>query len=232
MKIQFSKRRNRALTKIDVLVIIAIVLILAAVILWPVLVAASGSRLASRMQCIADLNQAGQAFNIWAGDNNGKYPMGVSATNGGAMESVATGDVVACFRIMSNELSTPKILVCPVDSVHTSATNWGGDFNSSHVSYFISADADKSFPQRLLSGDDNFVTNGVLAKSGLFEFPSKEVLWGPGRHGDVPRHFWTTPPAHFVGNISFSDGSVSEVSDLGLEQALVLGLATNRFAIP
>jgi prepilin-type processing-associated H-X9-DG protein len=85
-----------------------------------------------------------------------------------------------------------------------------------------------------MSGDDNFALNGVPVKSGLFAFATNAfITWGPGRHGDVPRHFWTAPPRHFVGNIGYADGSVAEVSDSRLEESLVLtGLATNHLAIP
>jgi prepilin-type processing-associated H-X9-DG protein len=160
--------------------------------------------------------------------------MAVSVTNGGAMESVETGDVVRCIFVMSNELSTPKILICPADTARTSATNFTDDLNSSHISYFVGVDADEAYPQRIMSGDDNFALGGVPVKSGLFTFATNAPLvWGPGRHGDGPRHFWTTPPTHFVGNIGYADGSVAEVSDAGLQQALFQSaLATNRLAIP
>jgi len=86
-----------------------------------------------------------------------------------------------------------------------------------------------------MSGDDNFLFNGSLVKSGLLQYPTNtSIAWGPGRHGDVPaHHFWTPKPHGFVGNIGYADGSVAEVSTLGLQQAFIQsGLATNRLAIP
>jgi hypothetical protein len=43
-----------------------------------------------KIRCVNDLKQVGIAFRLWEGDNNDKYPMAVSVTNGGAMELIAT----------------------------------------------------------------------------------------------------------------------------------------------
>jgi prepilin-type processing-associated H-X9-DG protein len=156
------------------------------------------------------------------GDNDNKYPMAVSVTNGGAMESTATGDVVNCFFVMSNELSTQIFLVCPMDTAHTSATDFGGNFNNSHISYFVDVDVTNENPaQRVLCGDDNFLINGSPIKSGLVQYPTNiSIAWGSDRH-------------KFVGNIGYADGSVSELSIAGLQTAfLQSGLSTNRLAIP
>ena len=67
------------------------------------------------INCINNLKQVDLAFRQWANDHNGKLPTEVSVTTGGAMEAMAAGDVAAVFQVMSNELSTPKILFCPAD---------------------------------------------------------------------------------------------------------------------
>ncbi len=149
------------------LVVITILVVLVALLL-PVLAAAK--RRPSRINCVSNLKQVELSFRIWEGDHDNKYPMAVPAINGGAMESVATGDLVNCFIVMSNELSTPKILVCPIeaDLGKTAATNFAEALNNSHISYFVGVDVTNGeFPQRLLSGDDNFLINGSPVKSGL-----------------------------------------------------------------
>jgi hypothetical protein len=232
MKLRIENQRRHALTVWEVMVVGAVLFMLVMVLL-PVL--AGVKRHSSPINCVSNLKQDALAFRIWEGDNNNKYPMAVSVTNGGAMESVAVGDVAACFLVMSNELSVPQILICPEDSEHVSATNFGNDFNSSHISYFVSPDVtNEDNPTMILTGDDNFALGGVTLGSGVSSLPTNAtVVWASGRHGDIPRHFWTTPPRHFVGNIGYADGSVSEVSDIGLETALQqTGMATNRFAIP
>lgn len=218
MKLRWQKQRNRALTIFEVLAVIAILVILAYIFLSAL---AAEKRGPSRINCISNLKQVNVSFLVWEEDNNNQYPMAVSVTNGGAMELIATGNVVACFQVMSNELSTPIILICPNDTNHIAATNFGNDFKASHISYFVGADAiNEKSPQRLLSGDDNFRINGNLVGSGLLSLSTNVPLeWGPDRHG-------------YNGNLGFADGSVEEVSDGGLQGALQqTGLATNRLAI-
>ena len=76
-------------------------------LLLPVLAAAK--RRPSRINCVSNLKQVELSFRIWEGDHDNKYPMAVPAINGGAMESVATGDLVNCFIVMSNELSIKSL---------------------------------------------------------------------------------------------------------------------------
>lgn len=150
-----TPRLNRTchgMTMLEALVTIFLLFMLA-IVLLPALV--PNHRHRAYINCSNNLKQVGLAFRIWEGDHNDKYPMAVSVTNGGAMEAVASGNAVAVFQIMSNELSTPKILVCPEDEQRTSATNFNFSATSKHVSYFINIDASEVNPQDMMCGDDN-----------------------------------------------------------------------------
>jgi prepilin-type processing-associated H-X9-DG protein len=219
MKPRCSNQRIKAMTLVEVLVVIAVLFILAAIIL-PQLADRHNNK-SPRIECVNNLMQIGLAYRIWEGDHNDKYPMQVSVTNGGAAELIATGNVVACFQVMSNELSTPRILVCPADDKSVWATNFTTDFSSKNISYFVGLDADQTHPQRILSGDDNFEIGGVPVKSGLFGISTNtRIAWTSARH-------------KYAGNIGFADGSVQEVTTGDLQNALrQTGLATNRLAIP
>jgi prepilin-type N-terminal cleavage/methylation domain-containing protein/prepilin-type processing-associated H-X9-DG protein len=214
MKPRSSNQTNRALTLVEVLLVIVVLAILAAVLLR---VLAKANRRESRINCVNNLKEIGLAYRVWEGDNGDKYPMFVSVTNGGVMELIATGNVAACFQVMSNELSTPKILVCQKDADRIVATNFTTDFDNNKISYFVNPDAAEAYPQMMLSGDDNFEIGGVSVKSGLRELSTNApISWTAARH-------------KFVGNLCFADGSVQQVTQSGLRSALV---ATNRLAIP
>jgi prepilin-type processing-associated H-X9-DG protein len=147
--------------------------------------------------------------------------MSVSVTNGGAMELIETGNLVACLQLVSNEMSTTKILVCPADPERTFATNFDV-LDSSNVSYFVGADASNDAdPNMVLDGDDNLVIGGMPVKSGMLDLRSNApVFWSEARHVRV-------------GNIGFADGSVLETATKGLQQAFQkTGLTTNRIVIP
>jgi prepilin-type N-terminal cleavage/methylation domain-containing protein len=233
MKPRFSNQRNHALTLVEVLVVIVVLAILAAVLLPKF---GSHGEPAQRLPCVNNLKEIGLSYRIWAGDNNDKFPMQVSITNGGAMELIATGNVISCFQAISNELSTPKILICPEDSTkRTWATNFTTDFNNHKISYFVGVDAtNETNPQMFLSGDDNLAIDAIPVKSGLLELSTNSsVTWNYPRHTSYKSHFWTLANYKSVGYIGFADGSVEEATSDELENFLhQTGLATNRLAIP
>jgi competence protein ComGC len=214
MKTQTSQK-CAAMTLFEVLVIIAILAILFAILL-PAIIPASGRR--QGINCVNNLKEISLGYRIWEGDNGDLYPTGVSVTNGGAMESAATGDVAAVFQVMSNELSTPKILICPQDATHTPATNFATGFSAKNISYFTSVNASEANPQMMLLGDDNFEIGGVPAQSGLLQISTNTpIAWSAARHG-------------YVGNVALTDGSVQQLTTPSLRE--YNGRATNRFAIP
>jgi competence protein ComGC len=218
MKLNCSNQRNHALTLIEVLVVIALTALIGVILLS--MLEASNHK-SARLGCVNCLKQIDLSFHIWEGDNGDKYPMFVSVTNGGAMELAAAGNASSVFQVMSNELSSPRILICPQDKKSILASNFGADFKNQNVSYFVGLDASEKSPQMLLSGDDNFEIGGAPVKSGLLEFSTNApIAWSATRH------------IH-VGNVAVTDGSVQQLTIYGLQTALVqTASATNRILIP
>ena len=218
MNLRLSSKRNAAMTLMDVGMVVAIVIILAAVFSQ---VLHRPTAQSSRIGCVNNLKEIGMTFRVWEGDNRGIYPMGISVTNGGSMEMVATGNVVQTFLAMSNGLDTPKILICPADSSRIEALSLPGLANS-NVSYFIGVEVtNDANPNMILSGDGNFEAGGVPVNGGLQSFGTRDpVVWTATRH-------------MHAGNIGMADGSAQQVNDSELIIRLGLtGFATNRFAIP
>lgn len=84
---------------------------------------------ARSIACINNLKQLGLAARIWATDN---------------------GDVLPPdFLSMSNEISAPKILVCPEDEGRQAAPNWGS-FTLANTSYeYLAASGSETEPTRV-----------------------------------------------------------------------------------
>ena len=216
MKSSCSNRKNQGLTILEVLVVVFVLVIIAAMLL-----PAPGprrGRMAMRIMCVNNLKEMSLAARIWEGDHQDYYPMAVTNTNGGAMEQASLGDVVAVFQVLSNELGTPKILVCPADTDHDPATNFSIGFSAKNISYFVGLDVNEANPQMLLSGDDNFETNGIAVKSGILTIQTNYII------------AWTAARHNHCGNVAITDGSVQELTTSALRE--YCAFTTNRIAIP
>jgi prepilin-type N-terminal cleavage/methylation domain-containing protein len=220
MKVALFTKRDRAMTLVEVLAVMAVVLLLGLFLLPSIMPNRNIRNRALRIQCVNNLKQVGLAYRVWEGDHGNNYPMCVSETNGGTMEFTTGLNAWRHFQIMSNELSTPRVLLCPVDDLRTmAATNFAFTSNS-NISYFVGVDANELNPQLILSGDHN-LTNGTPVRNGLLELTTNNPAG------------WTAKMHEKVGNVGLADGSVQQVSITGLRYAVAnAGIATNRLQMP
>jgi hypothetical protein len=216
MKISIPTKRNRAMTLIEVLVVMITVLFLAVVFL-PAIKPRPIIR-ALRVQCINNLKQTALAARVWAGDNNDKFPWQISSTNGGTMEFTTRPNVWRHYQVMSNELSTPRVMICPADD-RFAATNFIY-LNNSNVSFFIGVDATQTNAAMIFAGDHN-LTNGMPVRNGILNLTTNRLTG------------WTAEVHNKVGNIAPADGSVQQVSISGLLTTVAnTGVASNRLQMP
>lgn len=126
--------------------------------------------------------------------------MAVSTNDGGSLEYVGTGRVFLHFQVVSNEIQSPRVLVCPQDT-RRSPVKFGSSLQNANVSYFLGVDANEMRPTDILSGDRN-VTNGTRVTKGLMTItPNSRIGWEHGPHNgygnilmaDISVQGWPTP---------------------------------------
>src|SRR5215471_17674280 len=113
-------KRLSAFTVLELLVVVIVVFILITVF-FPVLFPRQHTE--CRINCTNNQKQIGLAFKTWSIDNEDRFPMQVSTNQGGSMELTNGLWAFAHFQVMSNELSTPRVLLCPIEPKRTYATN-------------------------------------------------------------------------------------------------------------
>lgn len=206
------------LTLIEVLVVVGVLFLLSAMLL-PAL--AKAKAMAQRIKCVNNQKNHGLGLRIFATDNSEHFPWSIAATNGGSREWVMDDSLIwRHWATVSNELSTPTILICPADSDRLPRKPWFSEAppftwnritNTEHISYFLGLLTTNDLSDAnlgILGGDRNVTTNGIAARRGGLHLGTNTTLG------------FTSDLHDSAGNILLGDGSVQQVTSSHLQKTL------------
>lgn len=211
---------SKGFSLLEVSVILAIVTLLS-VLLFSALSRAKAK--ANLIKCRNQLKSTALSFKMFAGDSGGLFPFAV--TNSPAYQD--STNVWTHFQTISNELGSPKILICPADltrlnsGAKTFTANPDGlaTLQNKALSFFINVDGNETNALNVLIGDRNLLAgNKQVTSNTQLSLPGTAMLqWGTDIHGSI-------------GNVALCDGSVQS----GVTSASVWMNHTNqsRLAIP
>lgn len=140
------------------------------------------------------------------------------------------------FLVMSNELTTPKVVYCPAEyesSIRQAATSFAGNnvgqpsvipyTNDLNVSYFIGVDAQETYPRMLLTGDHNLGGNANPPTAAYLAAPSTGTpfIWlGTNFTSNSQGPAWMNNMHAQQGNVGMADGGVEWFNRSWLQNAL------------
>lgn len=213
-----GRRGAAAFTQTELLlVVVAGLLLVALAIPW----LTKNGATARLNRCRDNLKQVGLAHKVWGTAD--EFPMQASTNKGGTKEIIGTGLTFRHYLAMTNELGSPKVLLCPSDWKRSMARNWSM-LGNANISYFVGVDAEELYPNALLAGDRHLAFK-YPATGGIVNLSKTNMPW------------WTEELHRKAGNLALADGSVQKHDDALLSHQVKLHLngtafLTNRLEFP
>src|SRR5438477_9348385 len=127
MILPLSPHRKSALTLVEVILLLGSVVILVALLLP----AFARAKVGSHVNCMSNLKQVGLGWIVWVHDHeSNEFPFRTPVANGGTFGSTdpLRNNAWWQFSFISNEVNSPRVLVCPADKnvglPRRFASNW------------------------------------------------------------------------------------------------------------
>lgn len=219
-----GREMKTAFSRVELLACIGCALVLA-------VMAAPGfanSRVRSeRAICVDNLRRIGQAVQLWGAEHESRTPWRTPLQEGGTRANGKPGNAFYEFAFMSNELVTPKVLMCPSDAarVARTASHWGttadgGYRNAGYAnlatSYTIGLHASLGSADSYVSSDRNLRVDSVNNSCTVGINNAASIATRP----TVFAAAWTNAIHGLTGNLLTADGHVLQLSNPGLKDYL------------
>ena len=195
--------KKRAFTLIEILVVVAIIALLAAII-FPTFarVRENGRAIA----CVSNLKQIGMALNMYAEDNNGFHPIAGADISWNAIDPVTKNG--PWMQQMQEYLKSTKVLKCPSDgdSEYSYFLGSRAAYLSATPNAFAATDMRRiQYVSAFVIGGDTFSRNGSFAITDADKDDYSQNCIG-GNAGGTPSIEWRR---HNGGqNVLFADAHV------------------------
>ena len=222
--------REAAFTSTELTVVIVCLAVVAFFVLQPS--GPTGKAKAGRINCVNNLKNVGLAWRMLGGDDfpwsshPDNFPPCVPTnftTAPGITLPPAQG-VAAIFALVTNELSTLKILQCPDDRKRFQLKTNSIAFlmapaqtavRDRAISYFIGVSASENYPESIMGGDRNLAGSPFSADTNTP--PSQVALRIPNATATnmaaMNSAVWTKDIHQQAGNLLLGDGSVQQASN-------------------
>lgn len=207
MKFSPAIRKHQAFTLFELFVVVLVIGVLASMLLPALNINDSGAP--RRSKCQYNLKQIGLSLTAYTTDHQEAFPWEINSNLASAR--IQTWQY---FRMLSNELGSPKALICPADILRPKRADAFSrlkdvsnltDLGNNAVSYFLAVNTKEKYSSSVMIGERNLSSEPnsppySSSKTGSAVYVGTNCVWTEFKSNSL----------HSVGgNVGLVDGSIT-----------------------